>query len=46
MEYVALSRVKTLEGLAISRIKYDRFVIDKLCSKKALAELKKHFENP
>jgi len=41
MEYVALSRVKTLKGLAISKIKYERFKNRKITCPKALAEIQR-----
>ena len=39
MEYVALSRVKTLEGLAVLKIKNSRFINNKIADPKALQEI-------
>jgi len=39
MEYVSLSRVKSLDGLAISKIKISRFLNNKLTCPIALKEI-------
>jgi ATP-dependent exoDNAse (exonuclease V) alpha subunit len=44
MEYVSLSRVKSLEGLAISKIKISRFLNNKFTCPKALNEIKRQKE--
>lgn len=41
MEYVALSRVKTLSGLGISKINFNRFNNNKFVCKKALDIIQK-----
>ena len=41
MEYVSLSRVKSLEGLAISKIKMSRFSNNKFTCPKAISEIKR-----
>jgi len=39
LEYVALSRIKTMSGLAVSRIKLSRFLNNTIVSKCFLKEL-------
>ncbi len=45
LEYVALSRIKTLEGLAVSRIKISRFISNTIVSKCSLKELGLNFRS-
>lgn len=43
LEYVAISRVKKLSGLAITRIKLERFLKNTIVCKKSLKQLNIHY---
>jgi len=45
LEYVALSRLKTMEGLAVSRININRFIKNTIVSKCSLKELGLNFRS-